>query len=54
MVAYLFGRHLAGPARDERHANAAFIQITFHAAQRPVAVKERHFMASFLMRAIVT
>ena len=43
----------AGPVGEERHADAAFPQVAFVAAQGAGAVEEAGLMAAFVMRAVV-
>ena len=53
MIADTAGRNGAGPARDHRHADAAFVEIALDAAQRTRALEEHRIAAPLLMRAVV-
>ena len=44
----------AGPACQRRDANSAFVQVTFDAAQRAVAIVEVRVVSALAVRAVVT
>ena len=44
---------LAGPARDQRHANASFVHVPLDAAQRAGALEEFRVHPAFLVRAVI-
>jgi len=48
------GRDFAGPAGQERDADAAFVEIAFDAAEFAAAVEEAGVVIAFAMRAVVT
>ena len=52
-IAFAAGFDFARPTRQQRSANATFVEVTFESLKRAVTVKEHRIMATFFMCSVV-